>query len=89
MAEWFASGRAIDVILVVMVIEAAALIAYRMTRQRGPGIPETIANLASGAMIMLAVRSALTDGVWQMTALFLMGAFAAHLADLAIRLRNS
>lgn len=88
MADAFASGLVIDVILAVMVLEALALFIYRQRTGKGPTVAETLANLASGACIMLAVRSALTGDVWQITAAWLMAAFASHLADLAIRFRR-
>lgn len=88
MQDLFASGRAIDIIVAIMVVEAIALLAYRRTTGRGPSAAETLANLASGAMIMLAVRAALTGSDWTTTAAFLLAAFAAHLADLALRFRT-
>lgn len=89
MAEFFTSGRAIDVILIVMAVEALLLIIYRVKKKSGPTVMETLANMASGAMIMLAVKSALTGNGWQTTATFLMAAFAAHLVDLTLRLKSS
>ncbi len=89
MAEFFASGRAIDFILLAMAIEAAVLAYLRLRHGTGPSLAETFVNMISGAMIMLAVRSALTDAPWTTTATFLVASFAAHLADLAIRFRRS
>lgn len=86
MEEFFTSGRAIDVILAVMVIEAILLIVYRTKTRSGPTVAQTVSNIASGAMIMLAVRSALTGAGWEQTAMFLLAAFVAHLVDLKLRL---
>jgi len=88
LAEFFSSGRAIDVILAVMAIETLLLLIYRRRSRSGPTAAQIVSNLASGAMIMLAVRSALTHSGWELTAMFLLGAFAAHLFDLALRLRS-
>ena len=89
MAEFFASGHAIDVILCVMLLEAGLLLLLRFRYRRGPTPLESMANLASGALIMLAVRSALTGSDWQVTACLLLGAFAAHITDLVLRFRSA
>lgn len=86
MSELFTSGRVIDIILAAMVLEAILLLLYRRRSGAGPTLAQTIANLLSGAMIMLAVRSALTDSGWETTAVFLLSAFAAHIVDLKLRM---
>lgn len=85
MEEFLTSGRAIDLVLAITAIEALGLIAYH--RMTGRGVPpgEFIVNLASGMCLMLALRTALTGGGWQVIVLCLLGAFAAHLADLRRR----
>lgn len=87
MSSLFASGRIADLILALVVIEAIALIVY--WRRRGRGVPplDLIVNLASGACLMLALRSALMHQSWQWTAAWLAAAGVAHLADIARRWR--
>lgn len=89
MAELFASGRIVDVALALVALEAAALLAWRWRRSRGPSSLALIGNLASGAFLMLAVRAALTDADWTIVAACLLGALLAHLADLRLRLREA
>jgi hypothetical protein len=86
LSELFTSGRVIDIILAAMALEAILLLLYRRRSGTGPTLAQTIANLMSGAMIMLAVRSALTDSSWKTTAVFLLSSFAAHIVDLKLRM---
>ncbi|MDX2288126.1 MAG: hypothetical protein NW217_04815 [Hyphomicrobiaceae bacterium] len=88
MVELFSSGRVADVILAVMVIEAIVLGGRALRGAKGPGLIEILANLASGACLVLALRMALTGEPPQVIGLFLMGSFAAHLVDLWYRLRR-
>ncbi|MEM1025277.1 MAG: hypothetical protein AAGD10_02185 [Myxococcota bacterium] len=81
MADWIASGRAIDAILVLLVLEAMVL-PWLL-----PGVRRSaaLANLAAGAFLMLALRSALAGWDWRLSALFLALSLPAHLFDLRIR----
>ncbi len=72
----FASGHAVDIVLAVMLVEAAVLIA-----RRGAAATIVLAFLP-GALILLAVRAALTGTGWPWVALALAASFPAHLADL-------
>jgi hypothetical protein len=87
MADLFASGRVIDIILLLVGLEAAALLAWRWRRSQGPSPVALAANLASGALLMLGLRGALTGADWTAIAGCLLGALLAHLVDLFIRLR--
>ena len=88
MAELFASGRIIDLILGLVVIEAAALALWRRRFGTGPAPGRLAANLASGCFLLLAVRAALVDAAWEWVALALLGSLLAHLADLYCRQRG-
>ncbi|MCA0303930.1 MAG: hypothetical protein LCH95_16110 [Proteobacteria bacterium] len=88
MQELFASGRIIDLILVLMVAEAAVLgLLYRRT---GRGLPPRalVSVLLAGGFLMLALRAALTGAAWPWIGLFLGLGLVAHLADLAGRWRR-
>ena len=82
--QLFSSGRVVDLILVVMVVEAAWL----MTR---PGFRSAAARLdilvalAPGALILLALRAAMTGADWRWIALALAASFPAHMLDLQRR----
>jgi hypothetical protein len=88
MAEIFASGRLIDLILGLVLIEAIALtLLYRLTG-KGVAIRDWVGLLLAGVFLLLALRAALTDAEWIWIGLWLGLAFIAHLADLAMRWRS-
>lgn len=85
MAELIESARLIDLILVMVVIEAVALVLLH--RQTGQGIAPRalIGFMLAGGFLLLAIRAALTDAGWIWIGLWLTLALIAHLADLALR----
>ncbi len=84
MSALFADGRIIDAILVLVALEALALVAF--ARRTGRVAPAAIlANLLAGASLMLALRLALAGTGWPWIGLALMAALVAHLADLRQR----
>lgn len=87
MADLFGSGRIVDLILALIVVEAALL--TLLHRRRGAGVPpaELLGQLASGAALLLALRSALVGASWTSTAAWLAVALVAHLVELARRWR--
>lgn len=86
LAELFASGRAIDWILVLMAVEAVTLLLYRARTGRGVAPLPLLANLAAGACLLLALRAALTGSAPILMWLLLGVALVAHLLDLLLRL---
>ena len=88
MAELFASGRVVDLILGLMALEGAGLLLLRARTGRGPAPAALLAFLLAGACLMLALRAALVGAGWGWVALGLAGGLAAHLADLALRWRR-
>ena len=85
MAELFASGRVVDLILGLMLLEGLALAA--LWAWGGRGVPPLAlwANLAAGATMLLALRLALTGASWVWVWLSLLVALLAHVADLGVR----
>lgn len=83
------SGRIVDLILALVAIEALALLAWRRWTGRGPSTAPLLANLLSGAALMVALRAALTDAHWTTIAACLSVALICHLADLVPRLREA
>lgn len=83
MQALFDSGRAADLVLLALALEAAGLWALRRFAGRGPGLAPLLPFLLAGAAFALALRAALTGAGWAWVALPLLGAFAAHLWDLA------
>jgi hypothetical protein len=82
LAELFQSGRVVDLILLLMLVELLALAAWRASGRVAPAVADVLPYLLSGAALLLALRVALTDGPWPLVALALLFAFAAHLYDL-------
>ena len=85
MQALFDGGRVIDLILVLMAVEAVALAA--LYRLKGFGIAPTRLwpNLLAGAFLMLALRASLTGaGATAMGSWLVLG-LVAHLVDLALR----
>jgi sugar phosphate permease len=86
MEALFASGRVVDIALMLMALEAAGLWAYRHARGRQFPLADLAWNLAAGACLLLALRAALTGAGWPWIALFLTAALIAHIGDFRRRL---
>jgi hypothetical protein len=76
----FQSGHAADLVLAVLVVEFVWL-----TKVKGRGTGDVAALLLPAAMMMLALRGALTGAEWPCVALPLAAAFPVHMLDLARR----
>jgi hypothetical protein len=85
MAELFASGRVVDGILLLMLIELIALTWWGRISGRGTSMIELGASLGAGAALLLALRCALLGEPWQRIAPWLIAALVAHLIDAACR----
>jgi hypothetical protein len=85
MEAFFQSGRLIDLVLTLTLVEAAVILIWH--RRTGRGLPpsEYALNLLSGLCLMLGIRTALTGADWPWTALCLMAAGIAHASDLYSR----
>jgi hypothetical protein len=83
--EFFASGRVVDLILGLMLLEGLALSV--VWRRRGRGVPPLAlwVNLAAGGAMLLAVRAALIGASWVWVWIPLLLALFLHLADLGVR----
>ena len=80
MAWLFASGHAVDIVLMVMLGEAVWL----LTRGGWRSLDVALC-IMPGALMLLGLRATLTGMGWQWTALFLALSFPVHLADLRRR----
>lgn len=86
MAELFASGCAIDLILAGLALEALALFALgRRRRAGGLHVGDWLPSLASGALLLLALRFAIAGAPWPLLSLLLLSSGAVHAADLWVR----
>jgi hypothetical protein len=88
MTEFIASGRAIDLVLALMAMEAIALYAFARCTGRGLAGPDLLVNLAAGVSLMLAVRAALTGAGPGWIAACLLASLLAHCVDLSRRWRR-
>lgn len=88
MESLFAGGRIVDIVIAFMAVEAIALlIAHRWGVRFGA--LDIALLLVPGLFLLLALRTALSGGGWQVIAVWLVAALIAHLADLTRRLRRS
>ena len=82
MAGFFASGHAVDFVLLVIAVEFAVL----SLRRRGRGkVLDRVLALLPGVCMLLALRASLTGAPWPWTAAALAASFPFHIADLARR----
>jgi len=88
MAELFASGRLVDLILVIAAIEAACLVIYWRSTGQGVSPGDLLPNLFAGAFLLLALRLSLGGVGWQFCCGSLAAAGVAHLVDLGRRWRR-
>lgn len=88
MSALFASGRVVDVIVLLMAAEAVALVAYRRACGAGPAFSALLPNFLAGLFLLLALRAALAEASWGWIAAALAGSLLAHLADLRSRWRT-
>ncbi len=89
MAAYLADGRAIDAILALVAIEAFMLLALRILTGRSPAVTGMVANLASGACLLLALRFALSGAAVATIAASLAASLVAHVTDLAEQFRGA
>jgi threonine/homoserine/homoserine lactone efflux protein len=82
MADLFASGRIIDIILIMVLVEIALLALARRLTKGVPRLARLLPNLAAGFLLLLSVRAAMTDAPWPLIALPLGLALLAHIIDL-------
>lgn len=87
MADFVQTGRVVDLILALVIIETLVLAIYWRRTGRGVAPVGLVLNNAAGVSLMLALRAALTGGTWLAITPWLIAALCAHLADLAHRWR--
>lgn len=86
MGDFFTRGHVVDLILIIMALEAAWLLVRR--RKDRPGrIVDIVLAFAPGVCLLLALRAALVGAAWPWVALALTASFPLHLLDLRRRLK--
>jgi hypothetical protein len=89
MTQLMSSGRIIDVALAVIGLEAIALFAMRQRGAWGIRPLDLVGQLLAGALLLLAVRCAVTGADYRWTLALLGASFPAHMFDLARRARGA
>lgn len=89
MADFIQSGRVADVVIALMLLEAAALHILYRTSGRGLSLSQLSGNFFAGICLVLALRAALTASAWWWPAFWLAASFAGHIADLRGRWRET
>lgn len=85
MQDLLSSGQIVDLIFILMGVEAAGLIALWILAGRGVKPGPLLANLAAGGCLLLALRAAIRGGSPTLLAGLLALSFAAHLFDIWFR----
>jgi len=82
LAAAVASGRVLDAILVIMVLEGVGLAAYHRATGRGVRPGTLVWTLLAGMALLLAMRLGMAGAWWGWVGLALALAGLLHLADL-------
>lgn len=88
MSALFESGRIVDLILMLIVVEAIVIGVLGLTSRYRLPVKGFLLNLAAGAFLLLALRAVLSDAGWMMAGLWLSCALVAHMGDVFVRLRR-
>lgn len=84
-AELFATGRIVDLIPALVVLEMLAVTILRWRTGHGIAVVDFISSLAPGVALLLAFRAQAGARDWTPAAAWLVVALVAHLADLVRR----
>lgn len=79
------TSRVADILIIVMLAEAAVLIGYRLVKARGFAVSHVVTNLLAGLFLVLALKAALASAPWQWIAASLALAGVAHAVDVIMR----
>lgn len=82
MQDWITSGRVVDWLLLLVAVEAGALLAYHRWTARGVPPRAVMLNLLSGACLLGAMRAALGGAWWPWVSMLLAMAGLLHALDL-------
>ena len=88
MSDLLASGRLVDLILLIVVIEAIVLIVYWRATGKGIAPRNLLPNLIAGALLLLALRLTIAGAGWMAICGCLAAAGLANVVDLRRRWRG-
>ena len=89
MKDLLFSGKVVDLALAVIGVELVVLLVARQLRGAGLRPLDLIGQLLAGALLLLAVRCALTGADYRWTLALLAASFPAHAFDLVRRARGA
>ena len=75
------TGRIVDIMVAVIVIEVLAIVLIRKARGGGIATGPLLLNVGAGGSLMLALRASLSDAGWLWIAAFLVLSLVFHVAD--------
>lgn len=88
MSALFESGRIVDLILLLIVLEAIVIGVLGLTTRYRLPVASLLFNLAAGGFLLLALRAVLSEAGWMLAGLWLTCALIAHVGDMFLRLRR-
>jgi hypothetical protein len=86
LGRWFATGRPIDLMLLIVALEVLLLALWRRSKGNPLAAGELVGPVLAGVLLMLALRAALVGAAPELIVLFLAASFPAHLYDLKRRM---
>lgn len=84
MEDFVQSGRAVDVVLLVIAVEFIALVSLAREKRARAALTWFFA-LMPGVMLLLALRAALVGADWPWVASLIAASFPFHLIDIVRR----
>jgi hypothetical protein len=87
MTDFFASTHIVDLVLAIVGLEIIVIALYWRVTRRGITPAELLPNLFAGALLLLALRLALSGYPWPWYTACLAAAGIANVADLRQRWR--
>ena len=89
MSDLFNNGILVDLILLLVLLEALILVAYWWATKRGIPPSALFPNLFAGGFLLLTLRAVIGGDGWETASLFLAGAGLSHVIDLYRRWNNA
>lgn len=86
--EFVLSGRVVDVMLGLMLLEVVVFRVPRIRAALGQRALPLLFNAGAGVSLMLALRTTLTGGSWLVLAACLLAAGCFHALDVFLRWRS-
>jgi hypothetical protein len=87
MTAFLASAHLVDLVLAIVGLEVVVIVLYWHRTHRGITPAQLLPNLLAGALLLLALRLALSDYTWPWYTVCLAAAGIANVTDLRQRWR--